>query len=857
MRKFLLASTLLAPLAAHAQTQTCTVPGPAAAAGDTIETFGQQPLSVGTTPNQATSYPQFTNGADLVPFDFFGTSWTDIGETSGNGAVTFNGTGETYGNGLATASQTPAGQTLNGIAFGGGGYYQVTMSGNGPMSFWMNDATTMDTGSSPQDSWIEADIAEFDTTGAYAFTLHNWYSPVGSGNAINANEDGASPPGANYTQPNNYGMLWVPATATTQGSVSFYFNGTQVGNTITWNQYVPGQSAPDNPFAVMDEEHMVPILGAGPGTTATFSDLQVWQSSAADDIGTGAATAAAAQPCSGGTTTMSATPIAAVSASATPAVVGQPLVPQTSLSAVTASAAPAASGQPMTPQNSLSSITGSSGATSSSSGSAASDPASATIIPGQGSLMDSNGNVWTITASGSIEENNTYTPGGGGTAALSIVNGTVYGQDGNTTNSGGWFTLSGNDQSWAVSSPPPVTAPASAAATSKAAPTPAAASSAAAAPAPSAAVAAPPTPTSSAAAPIPAPQTLAVGQDASYSCNTTVPNSPPANGGFATINGQFYAPNGTPWIAHGVNVPDFDMQTAQNSLLSLLPGTNFIRLNIYTYAAPSTYQSFINWATSQGIVVEIDDHASFPSNAFSGSQLTAETNFFTAMASAYINNPYVWYETQNEPQGGDITAENVAVYNAVRTAGNNNPVGFQPLGGGNPGFLSSMDASAYTSMSNVYMTVHFYAWIDGYSTDPATVSAALGNEISPAQSLQSGDGPMPVIIDEYGDNVNNTAAGGTQAVAAVLASGYGNAAWSFDNPGGGTEDQLTNNEQSLTAFGQQLAAAEPSTGPGCNISPVATLVPSTATVTAPSSGTGTPLAPQNSLTVIPAPAGMN
>jgi hypothetical protein len=413
MRKFLLASTLLAPLAAHAQTQTCTVPGPAAAAGDTIETFGQQPLSVGTTPNQATSYPQFTNGADLVPFDFFGTSWTDIGETSGNGAVTFNGTGETYGNGLATASQTPAGQTLNGIAFGGGGYYQVTMSGNGPMSFWMNDATTMDTGSSPQDSWIEADIAEFDTTGAYAFTLHNWYSPVGSGNAINANEDGASPPGANYTQPNNYGMLWVPATATTQGSVSFYFNGTQVGNTITWNQYVPGQSAPDNPFAVMDEEHMVPILGAGPGTTATFSDLQVWQSSAADDIGTGAATAAAAQPCSGGTTTMSATPIAAVSASATPAVVGQPLVPQTSLSAVTASAAPAASGQPMTPQNSLSSITGSSGATSSSSGSAASDPASATIIPGQGSLMDSNGNVWTITASGSIEENNTYTPGGG------------------------------------------------------------------------------------------------------------------------------------------------------------------------------------------------------------------------------------------------------------------------------------------------------------------------------------------------------------------------------------------------------------------------------------------------------------
>jgi Cellulase (glycosyl hydrolase family 5) len=635
-------------------------------------------------------------------------------------------------------------------------------------------------------------------------------------------------------------MLWVPATATTQGSVSFYFNGVQVGNTITWNQYVPGQAAPDNPFAVMDADDMVPILGAGPGTTATFSNLQVWQASAASDIGTGAAAAAAVQPCTGGeTTTPAVTPIA-TPGTAAPATTG----------ATAATTLATTAGSPMQPQSSLATITG------------ASDPASATIVPGQGSLTDSNGNVWTITASGSITENGAFTTGGGGTAALSIVNGTVYGQDngqdGNTANSGGWFTLSGNGQSWAVSSPPPATT----AATGKAAPvtaTPAKAVSSAPAaaapgnPAPSAATTVAP------AAPLPPVSTapIALGLAAQFSCSTATPNSAASAGGFSTVNGQILSPSGQPWIAQGVNVPDFDMQTAQSSLLSLLPGTNFIRLNIYNYAAPSTYQSFINWATSQGIVVEIDDHTSFPSNAFTGSQLTAETQFYSAMAAAYINNPYVWYETQNEPQGGDITAENVAVYNAVRATGNNNPVGFQPLGGGNPGFLSSMDASAYTSMSNVYMAGHFYAWIDGYSTDPATVSAALGNEISAAQSLQSADGPMPVIIDEYGDNVNNTAAGGTQVVTAVLASGYGSAAWSFDNPGGGTEDQLTNNEQSLTAFGQQLAAAEPSTGPGCNISPVATLVPSTATVTAPSSGTGTPLAPQNSLTVIPAPAGMN
>ena len=71
---------------------------------------------------------------------------------------------------------------------------------------------------------------------------------------------------------------------------------------------------------------------------------------------------------------------------------------------------------------------------------------SATITPGGGSITDADGHVWTITASGSIVEDGHDTPGGGGTSALTIVNGTVYGQDnghdGNTVNSGGWFTLS-------------------------------------------------------------------------------------------------------------------------------------------------------------------------------------------------------------------------------------------------------------------------------------------------------------------------------------------------------------------------------------------------------------------------------
>jgi hypothetical protein len=344
---------------------TAGIPAVAAAVGYDTETFGPA-INVGTTANPTTSYPEITGDVNMVPYTFTGTSWKNIGETNSNGAATLNGTGEAFGNGLATAEVTPAGQTLQGVAFGGGGYFQVTMAGNGPMSFWMNDAETMNgvsngTGTDSADSWIEADIAEFDSPGAYGFTIHNWYGPVGSGDVINANENGASPAGANYSEPNTYGMLWVPATATMQGYAKFYFNGVQVGNTINWNQYVPGESAAQNPFAVMDELHMVPILGAGSGSTVTFSNLEVWQASASNDIGTG----------------------------------------------VTASPTPTPTPTP-TASPSSNEITTTSG----------------------GTLTDGSGNKWTLTSAGVVDENGTAVPGGSGTSAVAIVSDVIYGQDG-------------------------------------------------------------------------------------------------------------------------------------------------------------------------------------------------------------------------------------------------------------------------------------------------------------------------------------------------------------------------------------------------------------------------------------------
>ena len=86
------------------------------------------------------------------------------------------------------------------------------------------------------------------------------------------------------------------------------------------------------------------------------------------------------------------------------------------------------------------------------------------VTPGRGSIADAQGNAWTITSSGSIQMGTTWVPGGGGTAALKIVNGTVYGLD----NSGkGWFTFNGTY--WTPSADPE-TAPPLAATTAQTAP---------------------------------------------------------------------------------------------------------------------------------------------------------------------------------------------------------------------------------------------------------------------------------------------------------------------------------------------------------------------------------------------------
>lgn len=209
----------------------------------------------------------------------------------------------------------------SGLAFGGGGYFEAVYAfANGTngyaakdtLAFWANDIENMSESANYNlfSNWIELDIMEFDDSSGsasaqatgYGHSFHNWYGVRGAGDKIDPHALLTPASAANtWSTDNTYGLLWVPATATHQGHVSFYNNNQLVGGPIYWNQYSPASIAcpPSNPSgalpnfgdggvnpfsggAILDSRHLAPILTAG--TCMTVKSVTVWQASAADNI---------------------------------------------------------------------------------------------------------------------------------------------------------------------------------------------------------------------------------------------------------------------------------------------------------------------------------------------------------------------------------------------------------------------------------------------------------------------------------------------------------------------------------------------------------------------------------------------
>jgi hypothetical protein len=285
------------------------------------------------------------------------------------------------------------------------------------------------------------------------------------------------------------------------------------------------------------------------------------------------------------------------------------------------------------------------------------------------------------------------------------------------------------------------------------------------------------------------------------------------SGTFNAANGTITTPDGQAFLAAGVGLEDNEVTASTASqILSLLPGTNMVRLGITSLTTPlsSTLQAFITQLTNAGVVVEIEDHnaegfASSGANVPSGSALTNELTWYTAMAQQYASNPYVWFGTMNEPTNptnqAAVSTQEEDIYNAIRGAGNSNPILLEQLGGWT---TTGLVAADYASMTNVIWDTHIYGWESSYSTNQATVSSDLAFQVADAQSIQTAEGVVPVIIGEYGPSTDGTTTdpNGNQVIAAVQGSGVGALAWNWN----AAADAVANNAgTALTAFGNLVA----------------------------------------------------
>ncbi len=202
----------------------------------------------------------------------------------------------------------------HGTAFGGGGYFEAIINfnasaiktQNGWPSFWSMALENVAVGRANVLSaqWIgqaagykhytEVDFFEYinnGNTNSYYGTVHDdWgiYNVTCPGwcSVQNGNNQIVVPSATNWSANHRVGTLWVPATPTTDGYIANYFDGA-LTTKISWKQYANQSPSPAGApweFGVTDKNHLVLFLGTGTGQEFNILSVNVWQTSAANNI---------------------------------------------------------------------------------------------------------------------------------------------------------------------------------------------------------------------------------------------------------------------------------------------------------------------------------------------------------------------------------------------------------------------------------------------------------------------------------------------------------------------------------------------------------------------------------------------
>jgi len=273
----------------------------------------------------------------------------------------------------------------------------------------------------------------------------------------------------------------------------------------------------------------------------------------------------------------------------------------------------------------------------------------------------------------------------------------------------------------------------------------------------------------------------------------------------------------------GINVTPYTgyAPSLYPSVKAFFPGINFIRLvTEYNWTAggqdKATVYAFIQAANADGVVVLLDQHTL--GGVRTGSDLTAVCNWVAGVATDNLNNPLLWFDTSNEPDGdyASIAAEELAIYNAIRGTGNKNPILMQLQGGSYTDWRAGY-ASTWSGMTNVGWDLHFYGFWEphyGSGTSRATTAAAtasnLAQAISTVQTFTSADGTMPILIGEFGPSTSGAASSvdsnASSTLAAVFGNGVGWTGWALNGTSKPDGDSMSDDDATLTTWGQQIAA---------------------------------------------------
>ncbi len=294
-------------------------PAQAAAAGYTVNTFSSQLAKSGIDVANTQ-----TSGFQWYLASFFGgpaMPATDL-TFNGDGTLTLDGAGTSANVGISTATTAKNSAGWVGVAFGGGAYFEavfkfnpqdtIATGGKGWPSWWAMAIEHL--ANLPTQQWqgqpaqyahfIETDFFEYDIWSfaphnEYGGAINDWYGIYNSTctkgfcKATNASGGGTNfnnfvvhtPTNTDYTQYHAVGFLWEPATATSLGRATFYFDGVATNDVVTYSQYAATSPPPPGTapwtFGILDQQHLAPILGTGANEPMTIQSVNVWQKSAA------------------------------------------------------------------------------------------------------------------------------------------------------------------------------------------------------------------------------------------------------------------------------------------------------------------------------------------------------------------------------------------------------------------------------------------------------------------------------------------------------------------------------------------------------------------------------------------------